>query len=144
MIRSHSTVELVCNFDIQAHLTHKMSLNIPSLAPNQISETLRAMTDRGFKSPLNIGLVAAISLLALYKTLPALSPGTTRPKIYPSFETLVLTGDSRRAKLKQRVDDVYPHDIFGPGADHSVDLPKGRVTYWLIGPQEGKRVRGTF
>jgi hypothetical protein len=116
-----------------------MLLNTPSFVPNQISETLRAMTGRGFQSPLNVALATAIPLIALYSTVPALSSGvTSRPKIHPSLETLVVADNSRLAELKKHAHEIYPADLYGPG--HSVELTKGRVKYWLIGPEEGKRV----
>jgi hypothetical protein len=34
---------------------------------------------------------------------------------------------------------VYPEDYY-PGGEY-VDLPAGRMRYWLFGPEDGKRVR---
>jgi hypothetical protein len=116
-----------------------MSFNLPSFVPNQISTTLRSLTDRGFQSPLNVALATVIPLIALYSTLPALSSGVpSKPKIYPSLGTIVVTENSRIARLKKHVDEIYPADIYGPG--HTVELTKGQVRYWLFGPEEGKRV----
>ncbi|KAG8737641.1 hypothetical protein FRC12_017060 [Ceratobasidium sp. 428] len=117
-----------------------MSFELPSFVPNQISETLRALYGRGFQSPLNVALATAIPLITLYTAIPALTSGvpSLKPKRYPSLETLVVADDSRVAKLKKRAHEVYPPDLYGQG--HSVDLPKGRVKYWLIGPEDGKRV----
>lgn len=113
------------------------NVNIPSF--NQFSETLRAVFDRGFQSPLSIALATAIPLITLYSTLPALSSGViTKSKPYPSLETLVVSDKSRLSVLKTRAHDIYPSDLYGPG--HSVELPNGRVVYWLAGPDEGKRV----
>ncbi|KAG8699939.1 hypothetical protein FRC09_006276 [Ceratobasidium sp. 395] len=117
-----------------------MSFELPSFVPNQISETLRALYGRGFQSPLNVALATAIPLITLYTAIPALTSGapSLKSKRYPSLETLVVAEDSRVAKLKKRAREVYPPDLYGQG--HSVDLPKGRVKYWLIGPEDGKRV----
>ncbi|KAG9121525.1 hypothetical protein FRC07_002474 [Ceratobasidium sp. 392] len=116
-----------------------MSFELPSFVPNQISETLRALYGRGFQSPLNVALATAIPLITLYTAIPALASGIpTRSKRYPSLETLVVAEDSRIGKLKKRAHEVYPPDLYGQG--HSVDLPKGRVKYWLLGPEDGKRV----
>jgi hypothetical protein len=116
-----------------------MSFELPSFLPNQISETLRAISGRGFQSPLNVALATAIPLIALYTTLPALSSGViTKSKRYPSLETLVVAEGSHLAKLKKRAHEIYPADLYEHG--HSVELPKGRVKYWLMGPEEGKRV----
>ncbi|KAG8690906.1 hypothetical protein FRC11_008205 [Ceratobasidium sp. 423] len=116
-----------------------MSFNIPSFMPNQISATLRSLTDRGFQSPLNVALATAIPLIVLYSTIPALSSGvTSKPKVYPSLGNLVVAENSRIAKLKKLADEIYPADIYGPG--HTVELTKGQVKYWLLGPEEGKRV----
>ncbi|KAG8708349.1 hypothetical protein FRC08_018936, partial [Ceratobasidium sp. 394] len=116
-----------------------MSFELPSFVPNQISETLRTLYGRGFQSPLNVALAAAIPLITLYTAIPALTSGIpTKPKHYPSLETLVVAEGSRIAKLKKRAHEIYPPDVFGHG--HSVDLPKGRVKYWLLGPEDGKRV----
>ncbi|CAE6513746.1 unnamed protein product [Rhizoctonia solani] len=116
-----------------------MSFNLPSFVPNQISATLRSLTDRGFKSPLNVALATAIPLIALYSTVPMLSSGVApKPKAYPSLGNIVLAEDSRVGKLKKHVNDVYPPDIYGPG--YTVELTKGETRYWLIGPEEGKRV----
>ena len=113
------------------------NVNIPSF--NQFSETLRAVFDKGFQSPLNVALATAIPLITLYSTLPALSSGAlSKSKRYPSLETLVVADNSKLAALKKRAHDIYPSDIYGPG--HSVDLPNGRVVYWLIGPEDGRRV----
>ncbi|KAG8746990.1 hypothetical protein FRC10_002789 [Ceratobasidium sp. 414] len=116
-----------------------MSFELPSFVPNQISETLRALYGRGFQSPLNVALATAIPLITLYTTIPILASGVpTKPKRYPSLDTLVVAQGSRLAKLKKRAHEVYPPDLLGQA--HSVDLPKGRVKYWLSGPEEGKRV----
>ncbi|KAG8689685.1 hypothetical protein FRC09_012301 [Ceratobasidium sp. 395] len=117
-----------------------MSFELPSFVPNQISETLRALYGRGFQSPLNVALATAIPLITLYTAIPALtsSAPSLRSKRYPSLETLAVVENSRVAKLKKRAREVYPPDLYGQG--HSVDLPKGRVKYWLIGPEDGKRV----
>ncbi|CAE6430065.1 unnamed protein product [Rhizoctonia solani] len=116
-----------------------MSFNLPSFVPNQISTTLRSLTDRGFQSPLNIALATAIPLIALYSTVPALSSGVgSKPKVYPSLGTIVLADNSRLGKLKKHVDEIYPTNIYGPS--HTVELTKGEVRYWLFGPEEGKRV----
>ncbi|KAF8608608.1 alpha/beta-hydrolase [Ceratobasidium sp. AG-I] len=114
------------------------NVNIPSF--NQFSETLRAVFDRGFQSPLSVALATAIPLITLYSTLPALSSGvlSKSKKPYPSLETLVVADKSKLADLKKRAHEIYPSDIYGPG--HSVDLPNGRVVYWLIGPEDGRRV----
>ncbi|CAE6419446.1 unnamed protein product, partial [Rhizoctonia solani] len=90
-------------------------------------------------SPLNVALATVIPLIALYSTLPALSSGVpSKPKIYPSLGTIVVAENSRIARLKKHVDEIYPADIYGPG--HTVELTKGQVRYWLFGPEEGKRV----
>ncbi|CAE7144162.1 unnamed protein product [Rhizoctonia solani] len=115
-----------------------MSFNLPSFVPNQISATLRSLTDRGFQSPLNVALAAAIPLIALYSTVPSISAVAPKPKVYPSLGSIVVTENSRVGKLKKYVDDVYPPDIYGPG--QTVELTKGQVKFWLIGPEEGKRV----
>ncbi|CAE6528127.1 unnamed protein product [Rhizoctonia solani] len=117
----------------------RMSFNLPSFVPNQVSSTLRSLTDRGFQSPLNVALATAIPLIALYSTLPALSTGVaSKPKVYPSLGNLVVAENSRIGELKKRVNDVYPSDIYGPGG--TVQLTKGEVKYWVYGPEEGKRV----
>ncbi|QRV93890.1 alpha/beta hydrolase family protein [Ceratobasidium sp. AG-Ba] len=116
-----------------------MPFELPVFVPNQISDTLRALYGRGFQSPLNIALATALPLIALYTTIPALASGPpTKPKPYPSLDTLVTTKGSRITELKKRAQEIYPPDIHGHG--HSIDLPKGRVKYWLIGPEDGKRV----
>ncbi|QRV93889.1 alpha/beta hydrolase family protein [Ceratobasidium sp. AG-Ba] len=116
-----------------------MSFEVPAFVPNQISDALRALYGRGFQSPLNVALVTALPLIALYTTIPALASGPpTKPKPHPSLDTLVTTKGSRVAELKKRAQEIYPPDIYGHG--HSIDLPKGRVKYWLIGPEGGKRV----
>ncbi|KAL5631383.1 hypothetical protein ACGC1H_007038 [Rhizoctonia solani] len=61
-----------------------------------------------------------------------------KPKAYPSLGNIVLAEDSRVGKLKEHVNEVYPPDIYGPG--YTVELTKGETRYWLIGPEEGKRV----
>ncbi|CAE6494752.1 unnamed protein product [Rhizoctonia solani] len=115
-----------------------MSFNLPSFVPNQISATLRSLTDRGFRSPLNIALVTAIPLIALYSRVPAISGGVTKPKVYPSLGNIVLAEGSRLGKLKKHADEIYPPDIYGPS--HTAELTKGEVRYWLLGSEEGKRV----
>ncbi|KAF9030444.1 alpha/beta-hydrolase [Hymenopellis radicata] len=42
------------------------------------------------------------------------------------------------ADVKSQVDEVYPEDIFPGGA--YVDLPIGRVRYWIFGPETGRKV----
>lgn len=116
-----------------------MSFNIPSFVPNQIPETWRVVTNRGFQSPVNVALAAAISLTALYTVIPAFNTNATKQIIHPSLGTLVVAEGSRLAKFKELANKVYPLDTFGEA--HSVDLLKGKVTYWLMGPQDGKRVR---
>ncbi|CAE6503852.1 unnamed protein product [Rhizoctonia solani] len=116
-----------------------MSFNLPSFVPNKISETLRSLTDRGFQSPLNIALATAIPLIALYSTVPTLSSGARpKPKVYPSLGTIALAENSRLGQLKKYAREIYPPDIYGTG--HTVELTKGEVKYWLLGPEEGKRV----
>lgn len=116
-----------------------MSLEIPSFVPDKIAETLRAITDRGSQSPLKVALLTAIPLIALYSAVPALSSSALKPKTYPSLGTLVVAENSRLSQLKKHVHELYPADTYGK--PHTVELTKGRVTYWITGPEEGKRVR---
>ena len=41
--------------------------------------------------------------------------------------------------LQERAHEIYPEDIHGEGL--YVNLPYGRVRYWLLGPVDGKKVR---
>ncbi|ELU42630.1 alpha/beta hydrolase family domain-containing protein [Rhizoctonia solani AG-1 IA] len=116
-----------------------MSFNLPSFVPNQVSATLRSLTDRGFQSPLNVALATAIPLIALYSTLPALSSAApSKPKVYPSLGNIAFAENSRLGELKKHANKLYPADIYGPG--DTVELTKGEVKYWIYGPEEGKKV----
>ncbi|KAF8757085.1 Alpha beta-hydrolase [Rhizoctonia solani] len=100
-----------------------MSFNLPSFVPNQVSATLRSLTDRGFQSPLNVALATAIPLIALYSTLPALSSAApSKPKVYPSLGNIAFAENSRLGELKKHANKLYPADIYGPG--DTVELTK--------------------
>ncbi|KAJ1304645.1 hypothetical protein OPQ81_005786 [Rhizoctonia solani] len=51
---------------------------------------------------------------------------------------MVVAEDSRIGKLKKHAVEIYPPDIYGNG--YTVELTKGKVKYWLLGPDDGKRV----
>ncbi|CAE6430060.1 unnamed protein product [Rhizoctonia solani] len=63
---------------------------------------------------------------------------TSRPETHPSLGELNFAEGSRLARLKDYAQELYPADIYGPAS--SIRLTKGRVQYWLIGPEGGRKV----
>jgi hypothetical protein len=69
-------------------------------------------------------MIFAMYLLAAFPNPPETL------NIYPSLASLPLSAKSWQ---------IYPEDFFEGGA--YVEFPYGRMRYWLIGPEKGKKVR---
>jgi hypothetical protein len=54
-------------------------------------------------------------------------------KILPDPSLASLPPDSRHWR-------IYPEDFYGKGGAYAT-FPQGRVRYWLIGPEDGRKVR---
>ncbi|KZV72367.1 alpha/beta-hydrolase [Peniophora sp. CONT] len=72
----------------------------------------------------------ALLTIYYYTHFPA-APKTL--EIYPSLKDASLSDEARK-----RVEEIYPEDIYEGGA--WFDTPYGKTRYWLVGPEQGKKV----
>jgi hypothetical protein len=70
-------------------------------------------------------------LLMLWMT-PLSSTSSHKRKVDGGIES------SPNTQAKERLLELYPPDIHGPG--EYVDLPHGRTRYWIVGPETGQKV----
>ncbi|KAH7339681.1 Alpha/Beta hydrolase protein [Rhizoctonia solani] len=111
--------------------------NTSSFAAASICNPLRVMTSLQLT-----GTTLCMATLATTFCCVALayvvSTATAKPETHPSLRELEFAEGSRLARLKAHAQELYPIELYGPG--HSIRLTKGRVQYWLIGPEEGTKV----
>jgi len=97
-----------------------------------------------YYNSLKLGLTALVPTIALVvlarKALCYEKYETPkRSARYPSLGSVEVHDEVSR-KLLARAHELYPLDMHGPGTGHYVDLPLGQTRYWVVGPEEGRKV----
>lgn len=82
--------------------------------------------------------VVTVSLAGLTLTVAYLATYLL-PSGAPKFRILPSLIDARESPEKKQALSIYPEDFYDGG--RYLYLPLGRVRYWIVGPDGGKKVR---
>lgn len=123
---------LACRRSNEYHVifaSRSISVLTLSMAPER-SSTSSTMVSSPYYHCLTFSLLLIPPLIFASYLLAAFPNPPETLNVHPSLASLPLDAKSWR---------IYPEDYYEGGA--YVNFPYGRVRYWIMGPENGKKVR---